>query len=140
MRRKTSSVSASCGIAFGETKEPASMAGSPASVSASFDALPPRAFCPPAWDFHDFATREGALVAADFWEELGHAEIADWLRLWSELSPDDLERVPRGRSANAPSGSGRNAKFAKRLRSRRERMSARQNPLVEDAYGHRGIW
>jgi hypothetical protein len=111
-----------------------------AKLQLSYDAPLPKQFCPRDWNYSEFATREGAVIAADYWEDLGYEEISQWLRLWSELAPDDLENVPRGTSISAPGGSGRNAKFAKRLRSRRERMAARQNPMVENAYGHRGIW
>ena len=80
------------------------------------------------------------MIAADYWEECGDDEIADWLRLWAEVAPDEMEAAPRRRGATAPCAWGKDTKFAKRLRSRQERQAARSNPLTENAYGHRGIW
>ena len=110
-------------------------------VNYSYDATPPRKFCPPDWAYSEFATREGVTIAADYWEERGESAIANWLRLWADLSPDDMERTPgrRGGRAVIP-WSDKNTKWAKRLKSRQERIAAKQNPLAPDAYGFNGIW
>lgn len=109
-------------------------------VNFSFDQPLPRQFCPADWNYCDFATREGAMIAADYWEERGDEDIAHWLRLWADVAPDEFESAPPRRAVSAIGAFGNHVKWAKRLRARKERMAARLNPQVEDAYGHRGIW
>ena len=108
-------------------------------IVANFDAPPSRIFCPPGWSVDDLDCRDGAKIAADYWEETGFIEKAIWLRDWAALAPDDHERFRR-KSVGAVDGWGRNRKWAKSRRSRIERAACKRNPDVVHGYGVRGLW
>lgn len=103
-----------------------------------YDSPPQEALCPPGWIYADINSREGARIAADYWEEAGNLEAARWLRDWAELSPDVHEQFRR-RKPRSVCGWGTNTKWAKTRRSRIERQACRQNPDIGHGYGLRGI-
>ena len=109
------------------------------SIRVNFDQLPPQDFRPPGWHYEDLVTRIGAQIAADYWEEAGEIERAEWLRLWAKLAPDEEETVRR-RGTSAILGWRSSVGFAKRRRAKVERAAARRNPDTEHGYGFREIW
>ena len=108
-------------------------------ILANFDSPPPLYLLPPGWAPEDISNREGAIIAADYWEEYGASNAATWLRDWAKLAPDDHERFRR-KAPKSICGWGRNAKFAKTRRARAERAACRKNPDVGHGYGLKGIY
>jgi len=107
-------------------------------VNAPFDRPPPLLLCPPGWVAVDLDCRQGAMIAADYWEQLGSQDYAEWLREWAELSPDKEEARER-RNTDCVYGWGRSRGFGKTQRSRRERRVARGQPGIQPGYVTGGL-
>ena len=105
----------------------------------NYDSPPHKSLLPPGWITKDINDRDGARIAADYWEEAGEPAAAHWLREWAELSPDSHERFTR-KGPSSIGGWGRNKNWAKTRRARIERAACRLNPDVEHGYGLRGCW
>jgi len=108
-------------------------------ILADFDSPPPAHLIPLGWSRDDVCNRDGAKIAADYWEDIGALEAAKWLRDWADLAPDEHERHRRRGPKNVI-GWGRNTKFAKTQRARSERAACRQNPDIGHGYGLNGIY